>query len=116
MAPETDRPLAASDPGLAVSRTIWKYPLDDRLTYGPDHVVTIPMPLGAEALCVQMQGDEPTLWALVRPQADTEDRRFVVIGTGFDIPAGVGRYVGTWQQWADTIGAPLVFHLFEAGR
>jgi hypothetical protein len=93
--------------------TIWKYPLTDHL-FGPDGNVTgrpvIPMPGGAEILTVQMQDDEPTVWARVEPNRPLADRVLVIVGTGWEVPADAGRYIGTWQ----TTTGQFVFHLFES--
>lgn len=72
--------------------------------------VSIEMPVGAEVLCVQVQGDGPQIWARVDPSATpTITRRFVWVGTGH--PADrCGRYIGTVQS----MDGALVFHLFEA--
>lgn len=88
---------------------IWKFPLppyDERgmVTYRP----VVDMPRDARILTLQLQDEEPTLWAVVDPQAPCEPRRFVIVGTGHPVPEDVGPYVGTWQWPA------LVFHLFEA--
>jgi hypothetical protein len=90
---------------------IWKFrlpPYDDRgmVTYWP----VVEMPQGARVLTLQMQDDEPTLWAVVEPEAPPELRQFVIVGTGHEVPAGTGGYVGSWQ-WPS-----LVFHLFEVER
>lgn len=84
-------------------KTIYKYaaPVKDDLT--------IRMPVGAQVLCVQVQGDGPQIWALVDSDGETEMRRFRWRGTGH--PAeGLGRYIGTVQLQ----GGLLVFHLFAA--
>ena len=57
--------------------TIWKFPLPiaDRFT--------LRMPEGAQVLCVQAQRNAPCLWALCDPSALTEDRAFLLAGTGY---------------------------------
>jgi hypothetical protein len=93
-------------------RAVYKYaaPLIDAF-----HVE---MPVGAEVLCVQMQGGAPQIWAMVDPGPGwpVEYRWFRWRGTGH--PAdGVGRYVGTVQVLSTAFerpsSIPLVFHLFE---
>lgn len=84
-------------------QTIWKY----RLT--PGNPTRIEMPVGARVLCVQTQGDEPHLWALVTRDGETETRTFAVYGTGHILPVEPGNYLGTFQMQ----GGALVFHLFE---
>ena len=86
--------------------TIWKYPL--RIKDDP----TLSMPAGARVLCVQVQGDQPMVWAMVDPLKPTEVRRFRLAGTGHPIDTDPGRYVGTFQAH----NGALVFHLFESPR
>lgn len=88
------------------NRSIWKWPLEvtDRQV--------IMMPVGADALCVQLQQGAPQLWALVQTDAPTEQRAFYVVGTGHHMPAAATAFIGTFQL-AD--GA-LVFHVFAGDR
>lgn len=80
---------------------IWKYPLSDLTNQ------KIQMPVGAKILSVQVQHSTPTIWALVDPSSPTQDRRFRVIGTGWDFdPAGL-IHVSTWSFGG------FVWHLFE---
>jgi hypothetical protein len=92
-----------------MSETIWKFPLPllDDLGLANDRPV-INMPEGARILTLQVQYDEPTLWAIVDPDQKLISRRFIVVGTGHEVPPDVGAYVGTWQPRG------FVFHLFEA--
>lgn len=78
---------------------VYKYPLRK----------TLSLPFGAEILCVQIQNDEPYIWAKVNPTAATETRKLLVVGTGHSIGYENTRYVGTFQQ----AGGALVFHVFE---
>lgn len=83
-------------------RAIWKYPLPR-----PREAITIPV--GARILDLQMQGDVPTLWALVDPEAPIQERRFIGVATGQIFHAEHGQdYIGTFQM-----ASGLVFHLFE---
>lgn len=88
---------------MAISTAVWKYPIP--LEDWPE----LPMPLGADVLCVQMQGDMPCLWARVDPDAAKTIRQFRWAGTGHQLTPDVGRYVGSVQM----MGGALVFHLFE---
>lgn len=63
---------------------------------------------GATLLDVQVQRGEPVMWWLVRPSGPSQVRRFLVVGTGQDVPDGWA-YLGTFQQH----GGDLVLHLFE---
>lgn len=84
-----------------MTKRIFKYPvsmLDDWWIH---------MHEGAEILCVQMQYQEPFIWAIVDDSKPFEDRRFHVRTTGEMFTGTEGDYVGTFQN------GPLVFHLFE---
>lgn len=78
-------------------RKVWKY----EVTLSP----TL-MPFGAKIVHVGMQGHDPYLWAEVDPDAPTEDRHFVVVGTGQDIPES-SVHVGT------VLDRPFVWHVYE---
>lgn len=70
------------------------------------------MPANADILTVQVQRDNPVLYAMVDPSALTEPRRFVILGTGHVHKADeVGKlaYISTFQLF----GGDLVFHVFE---
>lgn len=86
-------------------RKVFKYelPVDDYFT--------LSLPKGAQVLSVQAQGNKPCLWALVDPDAPTEERQFRFAGTGHSIKEDPGRleFVSTFQ----THGGSLVFHIFE---
>lgn len=92
-----------SELGESDMKTIWKFTLT--ITDGQ----RINMPAGAEILCVQMQGNQPQLWALVDLSEDnlTEMRAIEIHGTGNPIPGGQRRYIGTFQQFR------FVWHVFE---
>jgi len=85
-----------------MSRTIWKcqIPITNR-----SHTVTLPG-VGILPVHVAMQGEIPTMWVEVDPDAKkTWDIDYQWFGTGQDIP-GNAMYVGTVQDGA------LVFHLY----
>lgn len=83
--------------------TIYKYPIDIR-----DEQL-VKMPKDAKILTVQMQGDNPTLWALVDEKAEKEYRKIRIIGTGHPIPdADSLTYIGTIQE------RMFLWHVFEA--
>lgn len=82
---------------------IYKYPFAAQ-----DHVRLF-MPLGAEVLCVQMQGEQPCIWAKVDPSSAMQVRTFELRGTGHELGA-VGKYLGTFQM----LNGGLVFHLFDS--
>jgi hypothetical protein len=59
--------------------TIWKFPVSVR--GGVVEVLNIPT--GARPLSAALQDDAICLWALVDPSANKEDRRVLVVGTGW---------------------------------
>ena len=68
------------------------------------------MPKGAKILGVQVQFNEPKMWALVDDQQPLEERRFYTIGTGHDFDYQDGdQHIGTFQLH----GGSIVFHVFE---
>ena len=90
------------------NRTINKYPVFNKerlLDFNEEFIIKIPK--GAEVLCVQMQNDAPQIWAIVDPNAEEEERKFLLAGTGWDQDLSKYRYVGTFQA------LPFVWHLFE---
>ena len=68
------------------------------------------LPRGAKPLSIHVQRGTPYLWLLVDPAAPKEEREFIIVGTGQDVPDGVGDFVGTFLVAGDS----LVFHVFEA--
>jgi hypothetical protein len=71
-------------------RTIYKYQIHGTGAY-------FEMPLGARILCVQLQNDVPTMWALVDPNAELVRRYFYLMVTGGTFDAEGLAYVGTYQ-------------------
>ena len=87
-----------------MSRRIFKYPVEIRDHFGLD------LPRGARVLSVQVQRDEPMMWALVDPDAPSERAMFRVIGTGhpIDDPPETLDYVGTFQiHWGGACISPV---------
>jgi len=64
------------------------------------------LPKGAEILTMQMQHGVPTLWALVDPENELEDRLIDIVGTGWDVKENT-KYVCTYMD------GPFVWHAFE---
>lgn len=85
--------------------TVLKYPLP--LYFGAKQ--TIVMPARSEILTFQMQGDIPTIWALVDPsEQEREERHMQIVGTGHkEVEPEGSLYIGTVQDRG------LVWHLFE---
>ncbi len=84
-------------------RTIWKFPI-----FAPQRYTTM-MPVGAEILSVQVQGEEAQMWALVDPNQPGEPRTFQSFGTGHPVDAEIVKHLGTVQF----DGGDLIFHVFE---
>lgn len=86
------------------TKTIYKYPL---AITGNQAVV---MPIKAEILSVQFQGEDLCIWAAVDPTERKHVKIFHIFGTGHPIPEPEKmRYLGTAQQF----GGRLVWHVFE---
>ena len=86
--------------------TIWKFPFD--ITDNQE----IEMPNGARIIKIDVQNNQPCLWAIVDPtkQYDTEPRVIRVYGTGHHV------FVLDKLDYLDSfqlLGGQLVFHVFE---
>lgn len=83
-------------------KTIWKAPLNlDGVVY---------LPANARVLSVQMQNNEPMVWALVDTDVKSkENMRLNIYGTGHSLPENPGRFIGSIQS---TSGL-FVFHVFQ---
>lgn len=87
-----------------MDKQIWKFNVKTEDTQ------SIEMPVGAEILTVQMQGNYAFIWALVNTSAPRIKRKFEIFGTGHIVNNSVERrYIGTYQE----MGGALVWHLFE---
>lgn len=82
-------------------KQIWKYDVYE----GSVH-----MPIGAKILSVQLQNNQPKMWAIVDPKAQFEYREFVIVGTGMDFDDTDFTFIGTFQD------NPFVWHLFEKSK
>lgn len=89
-------------------KQVWKY------TLAP--VITLEMPKGAQVLSIREQGEDICLWALVRPEAEKEPRKFMTFGTGHNVPEShEGPQLNLeYRGSAHLSGGTLVFHVFEA--
>lgn len=68
------------------------------------------LPCGAQILSVQVQRNQPCIWALVNPQEHKKSRRlFRFAGTGHPISSANLLFIGTFQM----DNGAFVFHLFE---
>jgi hypothetical protein len=94
-----------------MNKTIWKY---STVEHGFRTNFGIFMPKGAEILTVQRdeKNNHPTIWALVDPEQEKEERFFELFGTGHEIPYDMGverKYIGTYQYQ----NGEFVGHIFE---
>lgn len=68
------------------------------------------LPIGAEVLCVKEQYGQLVMWVKLDTNNTQEVRRFMIFGTGHEIPAA------TRLDYIDTVqlsGDQLVLHVFE---
>ncbi len=90
-----------------MNKTIYKYSLAVK------DFQDVLLPIGAEILTVQVQGENACMWALVNPnETQKENRNIEIFGTGHPIGYGMGisrKYISTFQMH----GGQLVFHAFE---
>lgn len=84
-------------------KTIWKFPL--RI----DDEQYIDMPRGSKMLSVQLQGNEPYLWAEVDDSYPVEPHLVVMMGTGHPKSHKADRFVDIFQM----AGGSLVFHVYQ---
>lgn len=70
---------------------------------------TVKMPVGAKILTIQSQRNQPMIWAEVDPNAEYEDRKFLIMNTGGEVPHGGFGYIATFQ----VNDGGLVFHVYE---
>jgi len=89
-----------------MTHRVYKYQLP-----GLSDWITMWMPAGAEPLCVQVQNDQPCMWARVDISQPPTVYHFRVAGTGHDLGSNVGRHIGSFQMH----GGALVFHVFADG-
>lgn len=83
--------------------TVWKYELNT------NNNIVLEIPLGAELLDIQMQGNIPCIWVKVNTTEPLIHRTFRIVGTGHELPNTEIDYCGTFQM-SDGM---LIFHLFE---
>ena len=77
-----------------------------KVVYKYEFKPIIALPKRAEILTMQMQHGIPTLWALVDPENELEDRVIDVVGTGWEVKDNM-KYICTYMD------GPFVWHAFE---
>lgn len=98
---------------------VWKFdvpPFEEMRAEGKASAFEIEMPASASILHAADQGGCVELWAFVDDEAELQERRFILVGTGHEIPeldADQAReHVGTVL----TMGGAFVWHIFEIRR
>jgi len=91
-----------------MEKVIYKYEL-----YTSDMIIS--MPKGATILTAQIDNKTktPTIWALVNPEAEMEEVRFIIVMTGIPLLADLfdkSTYINTYQHdW-------FVGHVFKVNK
>jgi len=81
-----------------------------KYSFKVDDIISLPIPIDARILTVNMQGSNPCIWALVDPNDVVyKNRKFLLYGTGHAIERNDLSYIGTFQMF----NGDLIFHLFE---
>jgi hypothetical protein len=86
--------------------TVWKYGIDVKAG-----LQEVEVPAGAQLLSVDDQSGVPTLWFLVDTDNVKIPRKYILFGTGHEIPNDVLEslnHVGTINHYAG-----FVWHIFE---
>jgi hypothetical protein len=93
-----------------VVKMVYKYHMSTNDIIPANEQFEIEMPIGAEILTIQLQGQDPQpmIWAKVNPLAEKEKRKFWAATTGTTIPKD-SKYLATLQF---NRGA-FVVHVFE---
>lgn len=89
-----------------MQKKIYKYPLEVA------DINRIKMPVDAEILTIQVQGDVPCLWALVDPTQPEKEYIIEMYGTGHPIECSgfnERKYISSFQLY----GGGLVYHAFN---
>ena len=89
-----------------MKKTIWKFQLE--VKDGNE----VYMPKDAEILCIQVQNEQPCIWALVDTNQPNVRRIIDIYGTGHEISYSMGqewKYIGTFQL----LQGQFVGHAFE---
>ena len=74
-----------------------------------EEIQFVAMPKGAKVLTVQTQKGYPCIWAIVDPQAEIENKKICMRGTGHDASEVKDMcYIGTFQRY----GGEMIFHVF----
>ncbi len=87
-----------------MNEAIWKFPLE--VTQSPQILL---IPKGAKLLFIAMQEGKICLWMELEQSAEKERRKFIVVGTGWELPPD-RNYCGT------VLVDPYVWHVFENRR
>jgi hypothetical protein len=83
-------------------KTVYKYPIP--IT---SEKFSLQLPFGFKVLRIGFQNEKLFMWVEVNKDNHPVETRFLIFGTGQDIPSGAN-YLSTYE-----IG-PLVFHIYSA--
>lgn len=81
---------------------IWQFSIQ-----GPEQPFIVEMPRGAHVVAVDVTDEGPKFWAIVNPDAEKEQRKFIVVPTGTS-------FGGPWEHHGVIQGDIGVFHLMES--
>jgi len=85
-------------------KTIYKYPV----SFGEGVTHCIPNP--GQIIAVGEQGGTVCVWILVDTKEAVRPVTFRIIGTGWELPDGIGRPIGT------VFIGPYVWHVFSTSK
>lgn len=90
-----------------MKRVIWKYSWDPVMTE-----MNFDMPVNAKILHVDVQRGIPCIWAMVDPTVSSENRQFLLWGTGASLPGNETIHLEHLGSFLMQEGR-FVFHIFE---
>ena len=98
-------------------KTVYKYELSSPLGI----ITKVSLPKGSTVLSAGIQANDFFIWALVDTEQPTEDRKFIVYGTGWEIDEGIKDrfHIGGNLAFFDlcpidtVFQGPYVWHIFE---
>jgi hypothetical protein len=87
---------------------IWKFPLKPSRNDLPYPVAIKQLPEGTQVLSIQKQDGQMCLWGLCDQDSPEEERRFAMIGTGWEIAV-----MEHWRHISTVQSGAFVWHWFE---
>ena len=94
-------------------KTIYKYTL-----HGVGQILEVPMPAGARVVHVGEQADYVQVWAEVNPNAEMQTCRFMVVPTGYALPADDSDITAERSEYLGTAHFTdgTVWHVYQLYR